>query len=357
VPPLYGYVGTSAKAAAQVILETHQEDPLLASWQYGLGRSVAWTSDATGRWAADWVRWDGFPAFWAQTVRWTISQGRDNAIESVVTYESDSARLTVDARDGEGTLLNNLVMSANIVSPEGETVAVPLAQIAPGRYEGEFTPQSDGAYFIRLAGINEAEDAVVGQTSGWVLGYSPEYQQIESNPALLAEVMEISEGRELTIADIAPVVFSHDLDSRPTVRPIWPWLLFLAALLLPLDVAVRRLVINQSDIARAWAATFGRLRPAAAPVQPRTEPMNRLFQAKERAINPPPAQTGQAPSLPAADVEPVSKPVTAPDGDSARRQSTSPPSLPPTQPSSGTLASRLLEKRRQSDDNGADTPG
>ena len=51
VPPLYGYVGTTAKATAQTILKTHQDDPLLVAWQYGLGRSVAWTSDATGRWA------------------------------------------------------------------------------------------------------------------------------------------------------------------------------------------------------------------------------------------------------------------------------------------------------------------
>ncbi|MBP8949752.1 MAG: VWA domain-containing protein, partial [Candidatus Promineofilum sp.] len=56
-PALYGYVATSPKATAQVALETQQSDPLLAQWQYGLGRSLAWTSDATGRWAQEWVRW------------------------------------------------------------------------------------------------------------------------------------------------------------------------------------------------------------------------------------------------------------------------------------------------------------
>jgi hypothetical protein len=87
VPALYGYVGTSAKVTAQVVLETPQGDPLLATWQYGLGRAVAWTSDATGRWAADWVRWTGFPTFWAQTVAWSITQGRDSSVESLVAYE------------------------------------------------------------------------------------------------------------------------------------------------------------------------------------------------------------------------------------------------------------------------------
>ncbi|MCK5919549.1 MAG: VWA domain-containing protein, partial [Methylococcales bacterium] len=176
VPPLQGYVGTSAKGTAQVILQTHQEDPLLATWQYGLGRAVAWTSDATGRWGVDWVQWEQFPTFWAQTVRWTISQGRDNNVETTITYEDEFATLTVDARDGNSDFMNNLTMTANVVSPEGTTETVVLSQVAPGRYEGDFMPAEDGAYFIRVAGADSAEESVIGQTSGWVLGYSPEYK-------------------------------------------------------------------------------------------------------------------------------------------------------------------------------------
>ena len=48
LPRLLGYNGTTAKPAAQTVLVTARDDPLLAQWQYGLGRSVAWTSDSTG---------------------------------------------------------------------------------------------------------------------------------------------------------------------------------------------------------------------------------------------------------------------------------------------------------------------
>ena len=58
-PALLGYNGTTIKAAAQSVLVTARDDPLLAQWQYGLGRSVAWTSDSTGRWAKDWIGWTG----------------------------------------------------------------------------------------------------------------------------------------------------------------------------------------------------------------------------------------------------------------------------------------------------------
>jgi uncharacterized membrane protein len=71
-PQLRGYNGTTAKPAAQTVLVTARDDPLLAQWQYGLGRSVAWTSDSTGRWAHDWVGWNGFNRFFSQLVSWTF---------------------------------------------------------------------------------------------------------------------------------------------------------------------------------------------------------------------------------------------------------------------------------------------
>ncbi len=350
VPPLFGYVGTSPKDTAQVILNSHQGDPLLAAWQYGLGKSVAWTSDATGRWGTDWVQWDGFPVFWAQAVRWTISQERDSSVETVITFDDEQAQLTVDTRDTGGDFLNNLTMEANVVAPDGEVTNVLLQQVAPGRYEAEFTPQEAGAYFIRVAGASsEDEDVIVGQTTGWVLGYSPEYAQFETNPQLLESLAEQTGGQEMGDGEIT-AVFDHTLPSENTTRPIWLWLTLAAAILLPFDIAVRRLVITNRDWQRAWAATFGRFRPAvAAPVQ-QAEQMSRLFQAKQRAGSRR-EQKEAVPPIQRQDVvkkdegsggketavSPISKPVSQPK-----------PSTRPPKPTSGSsLASRLLEKKRQ----------
>lgn len=358
VPPLFGYVGTSPKGTAQVVLETHMGDPLLATWQYGLGRSLAWTSDATGRWATDWVRWEGFPVFWAQAVRWTISQGRDSNVETVVNYSGEAARLTVDARDGNGQFLNNLQMEANVVAPSGETTPVILSQVAPGRYETSFTPTEEGAYLIRVAGSAGAsdEEAVVGQTSGWVLGYSPEYRQFEANPQLLTQVAEITAGRNLAetptpeLPGDITAVFNHNLPSDQTTRPIWPWLMLLAVTLLPFDIATRRLAVTRRDWQRLWAATFGRLvpTPQLAPTG-RTEQVSRLFQAKQRAGTttadpaadltvPPPIARQDATAQPAEATPPLVQPLPRPDT----------PSSDPTPPAPGdALASRLLQKKRQ----------
>lgn len=361
VPPLYGYVGTSAKSSADLILETPMGDPLLAAWEYGLGRSVAWTSDATGRWAVDWVRWQGFPAFWAQTIRWTMSPGRDSYVETAVTLNGAEASLTVDARGGNGRFLNNLALEANVVSPAGQTTNLQLRQVAPGRYVAEFEPAGEGAYFIRVAGTAAGAgetEAVVAQTAGWVLGYSPEYLHLEADPALLAAVADITGGRDVSANPAA--VFDHTRPGERISRPIWPGLTLLALLLLPVDVALRRLVVTRRDLQQAWAATFGRWQPAAAPLPERVEQVNRLFQAKRRAgttaagrsadAEPPPVLRQDAVPAPASE---SALPGSALPGSAlphpVREEPKSGPAsgTPPSPGGSAPLASRLLAKKRQ----------
>lgn len=349
VPPLYGYVGTSPKDTAQVILNSDKGDPVLAAWQYGLGRSVAWTSDASGRWGREWVTWPGFPSFWAQAVRWTISQGRESSVETVVDFSGEQAKLIVDTRDLNGRFLNNLDMTVNVVAPDGTVQNLHLPQVAPGRYEGEFLPSKEGAYLIRVAGTSADSEIAVGQTSGWVLGYSPEYRHIEASPQTLALLAEATKGRDLVTeqGEQAPLaVFTHDLPNQSTTRPIWPFLLLTAVLLWPFDIALRRLVITKQDWEKAWAATFGRLMPQTAVPVARSEQVSRLFEAKQRA-------SGTAPDKPSG--ESPTTPPTILRGDAV--QQTPPPTTIPSRPPStsstptpsggGSLASKLMDKKRQ----------
>ena len=162
VPQLAGYVATTPKPAGRVILSTHQDDPLLAAWQYGLGRAVAWTSDATGRWAQRWVAWDGFSRFWTQVVRWTIVERAGVPVEVGVALEGETARVTVDAANEDGTFVNGLDASVSVVGPEGEPMRVALAQTAPGRYEGTFVPHTEGAYLMRLTASSPSGGGLEG---------------------------------------------------------------------------------------------------------------------------------------------------------------------------------------------------
>ncbi|MCC7119805.1 MAG: VWA domain-containing protein [Anaerolineales bacterium] len=285
VPQLRGYVASSPKDLAQVILKSEKDDPILAAWQYGLGRSVAFTSDATGRWAQDWVRWEGFPTFWAQAVRYTIGENLDSAIELNV---SPNGEIQLDAQSRSGQFLNEYQITANIVAPNGEAQTVILNQTAPGRYAGNFSPNEQGVYLFNLSGKQDEKSLAFSETTGWALSYSPEYQRLDSNPDLLIRLAALSNGK---VASANPAdVFAHDLKSTRASRPVWQWLVLLAALLLPLDIAIRRLIITKQDIAkvREWALSKFNLQPAQKPQPlPADSRLQALKKAKDRTAREP----------------------------------------------------------------------
>ena len=349
-PRIYGYVATSAKDLAQVILKSEKDDPILATWQYGLGRSVAFTSDATGRWGRDWVAWPNYASFWAQAVRYTLGDSSNTALEMKVALDDTSkqAHLTLDARSRSGGFLNGYQIKANIIGPNGETQAVTLRQIAPGRYEAYFDPKEQGVYLMRFDGQPENGGAgqSFAQTNGWTLSYSPEYRRIESDPDLLLRLATLTGGK---LATAKPAdVFLHNLKAiSPSSLPLWPWLLLLAALLLPLDVASRRLILTRQDWAR-FAETL-RTRLTRRPKAPVTQSaqMNSLLQAKERVregrkpaskttVHPQPTPKAPEQSTPANLPDPI-QPQEKPEASST-----------PQEPAS-TAASLLARKKNLRD--------
>jgi uncharacterized membrane protein len=365
-PSLLGYIGSTIKPTAQQILVTNHDDPLLAAWQYGLGRSVAWTSDATGRWAANWVGWPDYARFWGQAVRWTITEGTAQNVEVRVVQEGETSRVIVDAVDEDGEYLNGLDLDANVVSPDLTTTTIDLQQVAPGRYEGTFQPGEEGAYFVRVAGAQDGEGSdaqtAIAQTAGWVLAYSPEYRSLEGDPDYLEYITGLAGG---TVLESPESIFAHNLAVERTTQPVWPWLVLAATLLLPFDIAVRRLVITRADLQKlaAWA---GVLRRAAEPVVAGSSRVGSLLDVKERAVKEakPQATATSRATLARLKQSKVDQPNPAPTAAPAADQTAAPvrtqtseplrrPSAPATPPagSRGTASALLKNKKsRKGDD-------
>jgi Mg-chelatase subunit ChlD len=327
LPPLLGYVATTPRQTAQVGLRADAPyfDPILAQWQYGLGRVVAFTSDARDRWGAEWVGWDEFPRFWGQAVGWSVTESAASNIEALVTMQGERAALSVDARADDGRFLNGLLLRANVLPPDGEAFEIPVRQTAPGRYEADFTPGREGAYLVRLYG-EDGTGAAVNETTGWVMTYSPEYSLTRRvGGDALAEIAALTNGRDLTGQPAE--AFAHTLQAQPAFNPISFELLLLALLLVPLDVAVRRLLITRSDLARARAAL--RRQPAAPAASAQ---MQSLKDAKARTRQTLDDAQIAPPAMPAS-------PAPAPPRDPAPE-----PAAPPAD--GGNLAGELLKRRK-----------
>ncbi len=258
-PPLRGYVATTAKPQSTVLLASRELDPVLSEWQYGLGRVMAWTSDAKNLWASRWLEWPDFGRFWAQLVKRTDRPPEDPNRQVTVKIEGDHARITLDAQTGaeqpDRHYLNFLPTQAVLVNTKGGQTTVPLPQVAPGRYEASVPVQNDGVYTVTAMQTGPTGEQAV-QSSGFVVPYSPEYGLTGTDQTKLEALARRTGGKLVT--DPADA-FAHTLPSVGAPRALWPLLMLLLVLLTVADVGVRRVRISAPELRAGYGALRRRL--------------------------------------------------------------------------------------------------
>ena len=96
-----------------------------------------------------------------------------------------------------------------------------------------------------------AGEAPLARTLGLVAPTAAEYRLLGANEALLAAIRAATGGREV---DAPADVWIHDLQTTSQLTELWPWLLVLALLLWPLDIALRRVSLGRRELAdgRRW---------------------------------------------------------------------------------------------------------
>jgi uncharacterized membrane protein/Mg-chelatase subunit ChlD len=351
LPQLLGYNGTTPKPAAQTVLVSPRDDPVLAQWQYGLGRSVAWTSDSTGRWAKSWLGWQGFSKFFSQLVSWTFPGEETGGIEASFVADGNATRLRIESVAEDGSPRDFYSTAVAMTTPDLTSKAIGLSQVAPGVYEAPLGQIDPGAYVVRVSQTRPGS-AALGRTLGLVAPTPAEYRVLGTNDAFLATLRAGTGGR--AIATPAEP-WNHDLAANAASADLWPALLVLALLLWPLDVALRRVSVGRRELvdARRWLRGGWR-----RTLTPRTAEVAGMLAARDRAagsaaraalMRPPqraspsrPAVTAPAPEpSTAAALEPAAPDTPAPAA------AASPPAGSEDVPAD-TLAALREAKRRRS---------
>lgn len=250
-PFLLGYVVTRPKATCEFILATESGDPLLAWWRYGLGTTVAFTSDAKSRWGAEWLTWPGFSKFWAQVVRQSMRKNDVKGVVVDVKQERRRATVSLDAIDPSGRFLNRAETEVTVIDPQLGQHKLEMKQTSPGRYVAEFDTPLSGAYHLNMTQKTSGGTLLHQQTRGLIVGYPDELRLHPTNEDLLKTLASTSGGRFSPAPD---EIFPTDTGDRqsegqPVVRPrtvqrttpLWPPLVTIASLLFLLDVALRRI--------------------------------------------------------------------------------------------------------------------
>jgi len=239
VPQLGGYDITTPKEEAVVGLVADLPHPLLAHWNYGLGRVVAFTSDAGPDWASKWLTWDDFARFWDNAVRWSMASPVDRRLQPSVRNADNREKevvISVESLDANSDFVDLADVTAGVRSPSGDVTTTDLAQTAPGRYEVSVPTGEPGAYEVIV--VRKSNGETLTETTGFSVPPDLEFQHAGVNDRLLKEV---NGGRDYMTQPKAALDRTNLTGNSPDYEPLWYYFLAPGLILLLLSVAVRRI--------------------------------------------------------------------------------------------------------------------
>jgi uncharacterized membrane protein len=238
IPQLDGYVSTTPKGTARLIFTSDEDEPVLATWQYGLGRTAAWTSDAKGMWTSKWMAWDQSPTFWKNLMSWLLQKKvkDDYSISGGIS----SGKGTVELKLPPEEAIAGEKVEAVIVDPSGKEQITSLEPISPGVYRGSFSSDETGVYIANIS-INDNGETIRTISSGIVIPYSPEYNVTDNDAVAFFERLAYESGGR--IIKNSGEIFTGKLPPTVSISDMTNLLLILIIILLMFDIALRRLSI------------------------------------------------------------------------------------------------------------------
>lgn len=371
VPAIGGYVVTADREGlSQVSMRGKENDPILAQWQHGLGRSLVFTSDASTRWAAGWVAWPQFRAFWEQQVRWAMRPVGSPNVRVATEQRGDQTVVTVDALDADGERLNFATFTGRVARPDGTGEDVQLRQVGPGRYQGVVRTDDAGSYVASLryravAGGGEAGDRVIEGSVQAAINrpFADEFRALRDNAALLEQVRALTGGRVIGSDPESADLWSRQGLTMPVAStPLWLAVAIASLALFLADVGVRRVRVDPAAIARGVGRLFA---PGKARAQAQTQTLH-AARAKAQAqmdsrgagsrvddLPPPPPGPVWTPPTQSAGVKFEAGKDFKPTGDAVIAPGSAPPAPPAASkpgersPAAEEGMSRLLKAKRR----------
>ncbi len=180
LPTLRGFVETLPKKGSEFELLTKKEDrafPILASWTFGAGKVIAYTSDANGRWSAAWVRWPEFSRFWSRLLEGVKDKtGVQTAdVDFDIRYRLQGRSLIFDLSVFDDKLRTQLApkIAGDVEEPGGEKRQVAFRAVKKGRFEAKIDSARPGDYRLSVGYGNIKLPPVAITLEGELFGEAP----------------------------------------------------------------------------------------------------------------------------------------------------------------------------------------
>lgn len=239
LPILEGYDYAETKPDAQQVLMSPRGDPILATWQYGLGRVVAWTADDGTDFATAMRGWDGYDAFFSAIVRWALPDPDYRPVSVSAARDGANVRFTLEATGAGGETIDLAQATLDVNQPGAEAQRITATQAGAGVWSATLPGGDTGVYEVTVSW--PAANGITSDTQAVVVPPSPELRPSGDGSALLSALAAQSGGKQRSLDDTSGI-FSETTSQAGqlhTYRPVWRWLLSAGLILLLLEWSIR----------------------------------------------------------------------------------------------------------------------
>ncbi|MGC1399486.1 VWA domain-containing protein, partial [Candidatus Binatus sp.] len=240
IPPIDFFAATEAKDGAQVALKVARADktaPLLASWQYGLGRAAIFAGDPDSLATLSWIRWNRYVEFWSQLANWTMRQG-DSGMFTMRVHGAPDGSMTVEAEKADPDPVSNLV--CRITGP-GRAVDVAMTEAGASIYRGEVGPLPRGKYVATLMFKAGDSEKILEQREFAAAGSIPaDSAELRIRPPDLELLRRLSAATHGAFDATPATIARHSGQTVAFRRSADPWLIPIVIMLFLGEVLVRR---------------------------------------------------------------------------------------------------------------------
>ncbi len=240
-PALLGYVAATPKTTADVqLLIGELSDPLLASWRVGLGEVTSWTSDGGEKWGSLWAGWDGYADFWSNVVRDTFPLSGAEGQQVEARIEDELMTITLEGADPWPA---GVAPVARVGLPDGTSEEIRLDRVSDHVFTATVAARQGGVYAVGV-GFDRGDGETATLSAIASRSFAAEYLPGPPDPIMMESISSTTGGR----GEITPEQAFDPEGLEPGVsdRSLRGWFLVLAALLWPVDVALRRLRLSRT---------------------------------------------------------------------------------------------------------------
>ena len=161
LPMCFGYVMTKPKPTSQVLLAAETGDPLLAVSRYGLGFGLAYTSDLTDSWGAQWLTWDKCGAFWAQVFRSIAKRADTEGMYINSAFTDNKWIITIKRQDPDAKAVNSSQLQLRFADQNNKITSMTADQIGLGVYQGQVSLKGVSSASLSIRDVDYEKSAVI----------------------------------------------------------------------------------------------------------------------------------------------------------------------------------------------------